>query len=97
MEKVPALYRTGIGFDASDKFFIGLEIEKCEAEPVSLLSSFEYKPIPGLLLRAGWRTDNSSTWFAAGINIRKFRIEILGNYHPQLGLSSGLLFIFLFP
>ena len=59
-EELSSVYSFGIGYDASEKFFISAEIEKEEDQPVNVNAGFQYKLIPQLLVRAGVSTATSS-------------------------------------
>lgn len=96
-EKLPSIYSFGAGYDASDKFFISAAIEKEEDQPVNVIAGFQYKFIPQLMVRAGVSTATSSLWAGAGITLKSFRLDITAGYHPQLGVTPGLLLIFNIP
>ena len=53
-EKIQSVYAVGLGYDASEKFCVTAEIEKSENQPVNVVSGFQYKPVPQLLVRAGF-------------------------------------------
>ena len=42
-EKLPSVYSFGLGYDASEKFFISCEIEKEEDQPINVNAGFQYK------------------------------------------------------
>ena len=95
-EKLPSVYTIGIGYDASDKFFIGTEIQKEEDLPVNVNASLQYKFLPQLLARAGVSTATSSVWLGIGLQLQNFRVDLTSSYHQQLGLTPGLLLLFNF-
>jgi len=95
-EKLSSVYSMGAGFDASEKFFISTAIEKEEDRPVSVNAGFQYKPIPQLLVRAGMASSTSSAWAGIGLVMRSFRLDITPGFHPQLGITPGLLLLFNF-
>ncbi len=92
-EKLSSVYGFGIGYDASEKFFISAEIEKEEDQPVNVNAGFQYKFIPELLVRAGMATATSSAWLGLGLTIKSFRLDVTTSYHPQLGISPGLMIL----
>jgi hypothetical protein len=96
-EKLPSIYSFGAGYDASDKFFISAAIEKEEDQPVNVIAGFQYKFIPQLMVRAGVSTATSSLWAGAAITLKSFRLDITAGYHPQLGVTPGLLLLFNIP
>lgn len=93
-ERIPFYYRAGLGFEASRKFFIEAAIEKEEDQPVNVNAGFQYNFRTQLLARAGISTATSSEWIALGLVIGSVRLDITASYHPQLGLTPGLLFLF---
>ena len=95
-EKIPSLYSLGIGYDASEKFFVSTEIEKEEDKEVNVNAGLQYRFIPQLLARVGVSTGTSSVWFGLGLNLHGFRLDITTAYHPQLGISPGLLLLYQF-
>jgi hypothetical protein len=85
-----------LGYDASEKFFISAEIEKEEDQPVNVNAGMQYKFLPQLLARVGMSTATSSAWFGLGLTIKTLRIDVTTNYHPQLGITPGLMLLFNF-
>ena len=59
-EKLASVYAVGLGYEASDKFFISTEIEKEEDQPVNVNAGLQYKFIPQLLARVGMSSATSS-------------------------------------
>jgi hypothetical protein len=95
-EKLPFVYTTGFGYDASEKFFVSMEIVKEEDEPVNVNAGMQYKFLPQLLARAGLATATSSVWIGVGVLWKTIRVDIATSYHPQLGITPGILFLFSF-
>lgn len=93
-EKIQSVYAVGLGYDASEKFCVTAEIEKSENQPVNVVSGFQYKPVPQLLVRAGFSSATSSIWAGAGLSMRSFRIDVMAAYHQQLGVTPGLMLLF---
>lgn len=93
-EKLASVYTVGFGYDASKKFFISCAIEKEEDQPVNVNAGMQYKFIPQLLVRAGISSATSSVWGGAGLFFKSFRIDITTSYHPQLGITPGILVLF---
>ena len=92
-EKLPSVYAIGSGYEASEKFFIGAEIEKEEDQPVNVNAGLQYKFLPQLLARAGMSTATSSAWAGVGLIWRSMRLDVTTSYHPQLGITPGLLLL----
>jgi hypothetical protein len=92
-EKLASVYTVGLGYDVSDKFFISAEIEKEEDQPVNINAGLQYKFIPQLLARVGMSSAASTAWLGLGLSIKSFRIDVTTSYHPQLGITPGILFL----
>lgn len=92
-EKLPSVYTLGLGYEASDKFFVSTEIIKEEDQPVNINAGFQYKIIPQLLARAGISSATTSGWVGVGLSWKSCRLDITTSYHPQLGVTPGLLLL----
>jgi len=92
-EKLGSSYTFGLGYEASDNFFIGSEISKEESQPVNVNVGFQYNFIKRFFVRAGIATETTNSYAGAGISWKNFRLDVSGSYHPQLGFSPGLLLI----
>lgn len=95
-EKLPSVYTAGLGYEASEKFFISTEIIKEEDQPVNINAGIQYKFLPQLLVRGGVSTATSSVWIGIGVLWKTFRVDVATTYHPQLGITPGLLILFNF-
>lgn len=92
-EKLPAIFKFGIGYDASENFFIGAEIIKEENLPVNVAAGMQYNFEKQFFARAGIQTQNSSPYFGAGILINNFRLDVTAAFHPQLGVTPAVRLI----
>jgi hypothetical protein len=95
-EKLSSVYTMGVGYDASEKFFFSVEIQKEEDQPINVNAGMQYKFLPQLLARGGMSSATSSAWIGLGLTIKSFRIDVTTSYHPQLGVTPGLLLLFNF-
>ena len=95
-EKLPSRYVVGLGYDASKKFFVGAEIEKEEDQTVNVNASLQYKFLPEILARAGISSATSSAWIGLGLTLKAFRLDLTTSYHPDLGITPGILLLFNF-
>jgi hypothetical protein len=93
-EKLASVYAVGLGYEASDKFFINVEIEKEEDQPVNVNAGMQYKFLPQLMARIGMSSATSAAWLGLALTIKSFRIDLTTSYHPQLGITPGILFLF---
>jgi len=96
-EKLASVYSAGLGYEASEKFFVSAEVEKEENQPVNINAGMQYKFLPQLMARTGIATASSNAYFGVGFFLKSFRIDVTAGYHPQLGITPGLLFLFNFP
>ncbi|MBL0357237.1 MAG: hypothetical protein IPP72_10295 [Chitinophagaceae bacterium] len=92
-EKLSSAYKFGLGYDASDKFFVSTELVKEEDYPVNLNAGLQYRFARQFFARAGIATASSVSYAGVGLAWNNFRLDISGSYHPQLGISPGLLLI----
>jgi hypothetical protein len=92
-EKLASAYKVGVGYDASENFFVSAEIVKEEDRPASVTAGVQYKFAQQLFARAGFVSGTSTGFGGVGLAWKNFRLDIAGSYHPQLGLSPGLMFI----
>lgn len=92
-EKLASAYKMGIGYDASDKFFISSEIIKEEDKPVNVIAGLQYHFAKQFFARAGFISETTSAYAGAGVAWKNLRLDISSSYHPQLGFSPGILLI----
>jgi hypothetical protein len=93
-ERLPSIYTVGFGYEASQQFFLGAEITKEEDQPVNVNAGIEYRLIPRLSFSGGVTSSTSSCWIGAGIVFKMFELNVTTAYHPQLGITPGLLLLF---
>ncbi len=92
-EKLTSAYTFGLGYDASDRFFVSAELVKEEDYPVNLNAGVQYRFAKQFFARAGIASATSASYAGLGLGWGNFRLDINGSYHPQLGWSPGLLLI----
>ena len=92
-EKLNSAYTFGMGYEASDKFFVSSEIVKEEDLPVNVNVGLQYNFKKQFFVRAGIATETTNSYAGAGISWKNFRLDVSGSYHPQLGFTPGLLLI----
>ena len=93
-EKLASVYTVGLGYEASDKFLVSAEIEKEENQTVSVNGGIQYKFLPQFMIRAGIVTNTSVLYGGASLFLKTFRLDVVASYHPQLGVTPGLLLIY---
>lgn len=92
-EKLSSLYSIGLGYEASDNFLITVELEKHEALPVNINAAVQYDFAKQFFARFGVSTENETPFAGAGISWDNFRLDVSASFHPQLGLTPGLMMI----
>lgn len=96
LERIPSQYNFGIGYDASDKLFVSAELVKAEDHHLNVNAGLQYKFVKQFFIRAGIATLTSNYYVGLGFNLKDIRLDIATSYHPQLGLSPGLLLLYEF-
>jgi hypothetical protein len=92
-EKLAAAYKAGLGYDASENFFISTEVSKEEDKPVNVTAGLQYRFAKKLYARGGFMSESTTAFAGVGIGWSNLRLDIAGSYHPQLGFSPGILLI----
>ena len=92
-EQLAAAYKIGLGYDASESFFVSGEIIKEEDKPVNVLAGIQYRFAKQFFFRAGFISESTTAFTGAGVGWNNLRIDISASYHPQLGFSPGVLLI----
>jgi len=92
-EKLSSVYKFGIGYEASESFLISAEFVKQEGLPINMNAGVEYNFAKQFFARVGIASENESPYFGAGVSWDQIRIDVTVCYHPQLGISPGLMLI----
>jgi len=95
-EKLASVYTAGLGYEASEKFFVSAEIEKEENQPVNVNAGMQYKFLPQLMARVGIAANTSNIYAGVGLSLKSFRLDVVAGYHPQLGITPGLMLLYNF-
>jgi hypothetical protein len=95
-EKLASAYKFGVGYDATDNFYFSTEIVKEENQPVNVTGGVQYHFKKQFFARAGFRSDNSTGYAGIGFMVSNFRIDVASSFHPQLGISPGVLLMYNF-
>lgn len=93
-EKLASAYKAGLGYEASDKFFVSTEVIKQEDQPVNVNVGFQYNFIKQFMMRAGIATGTNNSYIGVGLLVKQFRLDVVTSYHPQLGFTPGVLVLF---
>ncbi len=92
-EKLSSAYKFGIGYEASEDFFLSAEIVKQEGLPINVNAGIQYNFQKQFFVRAGIASENESPYAGAGVSWSNLRVDVSASYHPQLGFSPGLMVI----
>lgn len=92
-DKLCSAYSFGIGYEPSEQFLLSAEIYKQEGLPVNVNAAIQYSFAKQLFARFGITSQNSSPFAGAGVSWNNFRVDISASYHPQLGISPGLMLL----
>lgn len=90
-EKLSSSYKFGIGYEASPAFMVSTEIIKVEDQVVNVNAGFQYNFQKQFFVRAGVATETTNSYAGAGVSWKNLRIDVSGSYHPQLGITPGLM------
>lgn len=93
-EKIASVFRGGLGYEVSDRFFISAEIIKEENKNTGVNAVFQYEPAKQLLIRAGINTVHTQPFAGIGLRFSLFRVDVATAYHPQLGISPAVMILF---
>jgi hypothetical protein len=89
-EKVASLYSIGIGYDASNEFFIGANLSKEENTDLQANIGFNYNFYKKFFAKAGVLTNQGFLYAGAGVAFNGVRFDISASHHPQLGFSPAI-------
>jgi hypothetical protein len=92
-DKLSAIYKFGIGYEASENFLASAEIIKVENMPVNVTAGVQYNFEKQFFARAGIASENGSPYAGAGVFWNNFRLDVCASFHPQLGISPGVMLI----
>lgn len=92
-EKLASSYKAGVGYDVSERLFISAEIIKEEDKPVNVIAGLQYQFAKQFFIRTGFISESTTAYMGAGLAWKNLRLDITSSYHPQLGLSPGILLI----
>jgi hypothetical protein len=94
-EKLAWVYTMGGGYEVSDKLLISADIIKAEDKPADVQAGLQYTLDRKFFFRAGMAAATAAPWLGAGWAWQHIRVDISGSYHPQLGVTPGLMLIFM--
>lgn len=89
-KKLPARIHSGISVKISQKVLFACSLNQQSDLPVSIRSGIEYYFHPKLIIRAGYHTQPASETFGFGLCLSRLQIDLSGETHPLLGISSSI-------
>lgn len=92
-EKLGYAYSFGVGYEASSAFLLSAEIMKQEDRPPHVNAGVQYAFADSFFARAGLSTLNDIPYGGAGWGWKNMRLDVSASFHPQLGMSPGIMFI----
>ena len=92
-EKLGSIYKFGLGYEAGENFIISAEIVKQEDFPINVNAGVQYNFARQFFARMGISSENETPYAGAGVSWNNLRLDLSASYHPQLGLSPGLMLI----
>ncbi len=99
VDNLPTIIQLGISYEVIPNVLVITEAEKNIDEKVIIKAAVEYHPVPALFVRGGIASNPGIMVLGAGIQLKKFRIDVGGSYHSYLGYSphASLTFGHLLP
>lgn len=95
-EKLASAYKLGLGYDASDNFYVSTELVKEENQPINATGGIQYRFKEQFFVRAGFRSDNNTAFGGVGFKYKGLRLDVSASYHQQLGVSPGVMLVYNF-
>jgi hypothetical protein len=92
-EKLASAYTFGLGLDASENFYVSTQVVKEEDKAVNVTGGVQYQFKKQFFARAGFISATESGYLGAGVKIKNMRLDISASFHPQLGITPGILLI----
>lgn len=84
----------GFGYEASEKFFVGLEFMKEENMPIDIITGVQYRLSRQFMVNGGIGTSTSSLYFVLSFFLHRFRFDLIAYSHPYLGITPASLILF---
>jgi hypothetical protein len=92
-EKLASTYKLGLGYDASENFFVSAEVVKEEDKPINVIGNIQYQFAKQFFARAGFLSESTTAYAGVGLSWKNLRLDVSGSYHPQLGFSPGIMLL----
>lgn len=97
-DRMPTIFRTGLGYQTSDKLLMVLELEKDMDFPMRGKFGIEYRPAEPVALRLGGATQPALATIGAGYVLPGgLSFDFAASYHQVLGITPSFSFNFVKP
>jgi hypothetical protein len=93
-EVLPFVYTAGVGYEVSEQFFMGCEVQKAARAKAGINAGMQYRFDERLWARTGFSSATSSYLLAIGFGLKTLRLDVTASVHPQLGVTPGVQLIF---
>ena len=95
-ERIPTVMRLGLCYQASSSLTLLGETEKDMHHQPIFKAGIEYLALSHFFLRTGISNNPLLTSFGFGVQFHQLKLDVSGNYHQTLGLSSQIGFSYSF-
>ncbi len=95
-ERVPTIYRLGIGYKAGERAFIGVEIEKQLDYVPRFKAGVEYGLTENFFLRTGLSIKPLENSFGVGYKVKGLIIDLAFSTNRELGMTPHVSMIYTF-
>lgn len=95
-EHLPTIMKFGLGYEPSPKVLLAAEYEQDIHYKPQFKGGIEYRVVKYFSLRAGVQTTPFSASFGFGVNVVGLNLDASASYHPVLGFTPQLAFIYSF-
>jgi hypothetical protein len=92
--RAPAVFNMGFGFQISEQAYTGMEIKKEEGRAMQVLFALQYGPYERVVTKFCWSSGNHQPYFSISWKIKNIRLESGCSYHPVLGLTPSVSFVY---
>ncbi len=95
-EKLPVIFRVGVGYEIKSIIFVSVETEKNTDEKGVFRAGVELSALQNFFLRAGYSSNPSRASFGLGYIFKGFRGDLAFTLHPQLGFTPYFSLLYSF-
>lgn len=92
-EKLASIYTIVFGYEVSGNLLLSVQTRKTENKPVDILFAIHYAFATQFFIRAGTATSSGNSFAGIGLSWKNFRMDLIGSYHLQLGVTPALQLI----